>query len=135
MDIEKTMQVFSEMGRETRSGYHLTLGELIEALESADDTATVQFDDGEKHPCRPHSYRGYYEDLSFEPTEESVGVFELLAWCQESLGKTFVGWKGGDFVMDEKTPLWMAESGDCGRAIIAVTGENPLILVTKEMDE
>lgn len=82
-----------------------TLGELIEALENF-------------HPARhsplgfgnPHSYRGDYSELAFEPAPAAT-VADMLAVAKSALGRTFEGWKGGDYVMDEHTPVWFALEG------------------------
>lgn len=82
------------------------LGQLIEALEAAD----------QDHVCpmgfaRPHSYRGFYEDLAFEP-EPNMRVADMLACAKSALGETFQGWKGGDYKMHEYTTCWLAERGE-----------------------
>ena len=80
---------------------HLSLGGLIAALESHDpDTRlAVGF-------TNPHSYRGYYEQLAFG-IAENVTVGEMLTDARSALGETFQGWKGGDYEMDEDTPVWL----------------------------
>lgn len=61
----------------------------------------------------PHSYRGYYECLSFEPTESSTAG-EMLRAAKSAVGETYEGWKGGDFKMELYTPCFLAERGCCG---------------------
>lgn len=90
----------------------MTLGELIEALERVQDkTQVVKLGFGE-----PHSYRGYYDQLAFEP-KEGVTVGEMLKDAKASLGKTFSGYKGGDFQMDESTEVWIAHYGSTGESL------------------
>ncbi len=91
----------------------ITLGDLIEALERADRSRVVP-----RGFATPHSYRGYYEDLGFEPAE-NVTVCEMLANAQAALGATFCGYKGGDYVMGEDTLCWLANWGDTGEPITA----------------
>ncbi len=134
MDLQDMADTLGDITRDVRSDYHLTLGKLISALEKADPSAMVVFDWNAKSPNYPNSYRGYYSDLSFHWKDEPVTVAEFLGVCREALGQIFGGYKGGDFVMDANTPLWAAGYGDCGRAIVAITGENPLALITKEID-
>jgi len=86
----------------------MTLGELIKRLESADPTQVVRWGFGD-----PHSYRGYYEQLAFEP-KENVTVASMLADAKSALGRTFCGYKGGDYVMDEWTSVWIANYGESG---------------------
>lgn len=62
-----------------------------------------------------HSYRGYYSDLAFEHGETTVA--DLLKCCRKAIGSTFVGYKGGEYVMDEHTSVYVAEYGCCGRIL------------------
>lgn len=92
-------------GRE-RAKTQMTLGSLIKSLESLDqDKEIVGFG-------RPISYRGYYSDLAFEPSEKPEKVSELVARARSCMGKVFVGYKGGDYVMGETTPVWVARYGE-----------------------
>jgi len=86
----------------------MTLGELIYVLERANPAKKVP------HGFRnPHSYRGYYEQLAFEPCGETT-VGEMLKAAKGALGQTFQGYKGGDFRMDQHTDVWIARYGECG---------------------
>ena len=89
----------------------MTLGELIAALEKLDPDLVVPF--GFHHP---HSYRGYYDQLAFEP-RENVTVGSMLADAREALGTTYEGWKGGDYTMSEWTDVWLAQEGSTGETI------------------
>jgi hypothetical protein len=53
------------------------------------------------------SYKQEKADLPLEPKVSDV--IELLERVQ---GKTFTGYKGGDFTMGKSTPLWVANYGD-----------------------
>lgn len=61
----------------------------------------------------PHSYRGYYEQLAFEPTPD-VAVSDMLSSARSALGATYEGWKGGNYTMDEHTQCWLAWEGEGG---------------------
>ena len=89
----------------------MTLGELIEELKRHDRNKIVPM--GFHHP---HSYRGYYDQLAFEPAR-NITVGEMLNCAQEALNTTYPGWKGGDFTMGESTEVWLADEGDCGEII------------------
>jgi hypothetical protein len=91
----------------------MTLGELITALEAADPTRTVRH--GFTHP---HSYRGDYMDLAFDP-DTDVTVADMLADARSALGTTYQGWKGGDFTMSEHTWCWLSEEGDASGETIS----------------
>lgn len=62
---------------------------------------------------RPHSYRGYYDRVAFEPVRKPMTVEFMLAAAKGALGKTFRGYKGGDYLMDENTPVHLASYGNC----------------------
>jgi hypothetical protein len=66
--------------------------------------------------ANPHSYRGYYNELAFEPKKD-VTVGEMLAAATSALGATYGGYKGGQYTMNECTDCWLAEYGDCGEAL------------------
>lgn len=86
---------------------HLNLEELIVALEAADPARVVPIG---FH--RPHSYRGFYEDLAFEITH-NITVGDMLAATQSALGTTYQGYKGGDYEMREHTPCWLVLEQRC----------------------
>lgn len=83
----------------------MTLQKLIQLLEAAPQGKIVP-----KGFTSPHSWRGVYAELAFEPAE-NVKVSEMLADAKSALGKTFEGYKGGDFTMDENTEVHIADYG------------------------
>jgi hypothetical protein len=89
----------------------MTLGELIEALEASDAAKVVA-----RGFAKPHSYRGYYDELAFEPAA-NVTVGDMLADARSALDATFEGYKGGLFTMQDFTDCWLAEYGCCGETI------------------
>lgn len=89
----------------------MNLGELIKALEAADQYRIVR-----NGFCNPHCDRGSYYDLAFNPCgPESVS--ELLRLAKSAVGHTFRGWKGCDFTMGEHTTVRIGEEGHCGEEI------------------
>lgn len=86
----------------------MNLGELIRRLEElpADQVVPNGFD-------HPHSYRGYYDELAFQPAT-GVTVGSMLADARSAVGATYTGWKGGDYIMDEYTPVHLAWKGSTG---------------------
>lgn len=136
MDLQASINAMNKVMRDTRSGYHLTLGALIEALEKTPTDHLVIFENGVASPGKEMSYRGYYSDLAFEDDHatKTVGVF--LEQCRKALNATYEGYKGGDFVMGPDTPLWRAEySTASGIAIIAAQPDgNALVLLTRQVD-
>lgn len=99
--------------RAERSQTQFTLRRLITLLVFIPETNLIE------KLTKPHSYRGYYSDLAFERVEgETMTAGALLSMCKECMDKTFEGYKGGDFVMDEKTPIWISQYGSTGVKII-----------------
>mgnify|MGYP001607367860 CR=1 FL=1 len=137
IDMQKFVDAIDVSARSSRKDYHLTLGKAIAMLESLPTDMQVKFDCGPVAPYDPHSYRGYYSDLAFERGNDTVLVSDFLSQCRAALGAVFEGYKGGDFTMDNDTPLWASEYGRCsGIAIIDLqVREGMAVLVTKQIDE
>ena len=131
-DFQKLVDALSSAARSDRSQYHVTLGELIDALNSCPPQLIVRVDRG-GYPCSPRSYRGYYSDLAFETTQVARAVEQVRQDCTHALGNTYEGYKGGDFVMEGDTPLWVSDYGRAsGVAIVKVRIEDDqVILQTK----
>lgn len=89
----------------------MTLGQLIETLEARPRDQRVPLGLGS-----PYSYRGYYEDLAF-PLVRDTTVGAMLAHAKGALGRTYEGYKGGEYVMREHTDVWLAEWGATGEGI------------------
>lgn len=89
----------------------MNLGDLIKALEKADPELVLPIGF-----TKAHSYRGYYEDLAFEP-KNFVKVANMLTEAKAALGQTFLGYKGGHYEMGEYTDCWLAEYGCVGESI------------------
>lgn len=87
-------------------GTHLGLGALIARLEREDPARVLPIGFAD-----PHSYRGYYEQLAFEP-RRNITIGEMLTEARFALGATFGGWKGGEYTMGEYTDCWIATEGD-----------------------
>lgn len=89
----------------------MQLKNVIKFLEQRDPDKVVPigFD-------TPHSYRGYYHELAFEPKENTT-VGDMLRCAREALGETYQGWKGGEYTMSGDTTCYLAEMGCCGEEI------------------
>lgn len=96
----------------------------------------VYFDFEQSFPISINSWRGSYNELAlgFENIHTNEKPMKLTAFnnmMNEAIGKTFYGYKGGEFTMFEETPVWVDNYGKCGnRAVIDVvdTGERVLII-------
>ena len=82
-----------------------SLGNLLELLRAEDPRKVCPLGF-----AGAHSYRGYYEDLSFEPAE-NVTVAQMLAHAESALGHTFEGYKGGEYTMSRDTCVWVSNHG------------------------
>lgn len=135
MDIQKLFDAFKKTARDTRSRYQLTLGGMIKRLDELPADMPIEYENG-GYPADPHSYRGYYSDLSFETESGLSTVAQISALLKTALGKTFEGYKGGDFVMGEDTPLWSSTYGiNSGIALMAVDVVNDCAIIrTKQID-
>ena len=116
----------------------ITLGGFIELLkewveqkekEAGGKKAALQyhvyFDFASAVPATLDSYRGYFYHLAlgYEAGGEYtatklITVEELLKELKEAIGKTYSGWKGGDFKMNLKTPVWVDNPGHCSGTLI-----------------
>lgn len=64
----------------------------------------------------PHSWRGDYSQLAFEPADH-VTVGEMLKCAIAAKGASYEGWKGGTYQMSDYTDVYLAERGTCGEPI------------------
>lgn len=116
--IDPMQAMVNEMEREwqkARAKCQMTLGKMIERLSEFPPGASVT------GVGEPHSYRGYYVDLSFAPTSLPVTVADVLKTCREEcMGQVFEGYKGGDYLMGANTPVWIASYGCCGERLMSL---------------
>ena len=83
------------------------------------------------------SYRGYYNQLtiyrSIELTFQGpkpVTVAELLTDARNADGKTFTGYKGGDYAMGLSTPVWADDYGNAdGLAIVELIQDSDRVTI------
>lgn len=86
----------------------MTLDELLTALGHADQALILP--NGFNNP---HSYRGYYDELAFEPAE-NISVADMAAAGWAAMDETFEGYKGGQYTMTGDTACWLAYEGSSG---------------------
>lgn len=90
----------------------MKLGDLIESLSAMNADDPVEFADGTV-PWRLCSWRGIYGELTIDSRPGGyTTVGELLAEAREAVGKTFTGYKGGEYTMSLETPVWADQWGD-----------------------
>lgn len=133
-NTKRPFDMLSSLMREARKPYHVSLGTLRLLAENNPTTLFVLKDDG-RGIANPHSYRGYYEDLAFAPAYGETNGAQLAHLCGQALRFEFEGYKGGMFSYDENTPLWIANWGETGVALVDVVLEDGVFfLVTKEIN-
>lgn len=115
--------------QQKRSETQLTLGALIKALSEMPAYSKV----ANLHSLR--SYRGYYSDLAFEHSVGERPSIDLWADCKNAMGQVFEGYKGGEFVMGAKTPLWISEYGESsGIKLMAVHADGTVEVEQEKWD-
>lgn len=87
----------------------MTIGKAISALSGMSPEKPIMYSD-RKAPREAMSYRGYYSDLAFDDQDEAT-VGEVLANLRHALDAEMIGYKGGEYLMREDTPIWRSEYG------------------------
>lgn len=158
MDFQALIDSMNESRAKDRSNYHLTYGNLVKILKAAPANAVI-----DERIKGIGSWRGSYIEIAIftdEPgtnyeDEEYTGSYgddyhkwagqhqhsaeiprnanEFGALLESMIGKDFVGYKGGNFKIEEYKPLWLEkDSSTCDEvAIVGLTNE--LKLITKEL--
>ncbi len=86
----------------------MRLEEYIQTLKGFDPNLKL-----EKGLSNPHSWRGSYDQLSFEIVD-NITIGEMLKVAEGCIGKIFYGWKGGEYLMDQYSQINVeVESGKC----------------------
>ena len=140
MDLQTYIQnvVKASRANTLANSDQLTLGELILKLEPIvknqkdGDEATIRYDFEYLFPTSIDSWRGSYDELAlnFQTQGEEMKVSEFLKMLKECIGKTFTGYKGGDFTMHKGTPIWVANYSHSGNtAVIDVVDNGYVVLL------
>lgn len=149
MDLQEYLDKMSAAHRydSLSKSDQLTLGEMILKLEHIQkmhehsdrkDEATVYYDFEYFFPRRIDSWRGIYAELALDiqthsDKTEPLKLSEFIKLLKDADGSEFSGYKGGEFVMSKRTPVWVANYGnsgntavveiiDCGYKVIIATG-------------
>ncbi len=151
MDIDKLNKLLKEQrsDRFNKSNQY-SLGIFIESLEllpnekqGTKDEKTVRFDFEYAIPTRLSSWRGDYSELAIcfdfigydnfgKERPKDMTLSNFIALLKSAIGSTYEGWKGGEFIMNENTPLWVANDGNVGEtAIVGIKDDDyEVILLT-----
>lgn len=135
---DKRAEVLKENGQ-------LTLHQLIvgcqEAYAMAGDNydgkpPKVIFDFCSAFPTEIDSWRGIYAEVALSFTMDWRGgtepmlVTDFIDMLIQTVGRTFTGYKGGEFMMTENTPVWVDNYGECtNTAVIGVSTMSCYIII------
>lgn len=107
-------------------------------IEKYGHEATVHFDFEYLFPCGIDSWRGSYDELAidFALDGQPMTVSQFLALLVDANGKTFTGYKGGEYQMNRSTPVWVARYGNSGNTAVVgiVDNEYSVILQTGQRE-
>ena len=109
MDMQMMIDLMNENSK-LKSGQEYNLGDFIKDLENCNQDYEVIIEEN-IYPLYFYSWRGSYCELSLAYSDKPITVKELLEKAKEANGKTYTGYKGGDFTMDLHTPIHIAEYG------------------------
>ena len=93
----------------------MTVGEVLDALATADVGAPVYFDFGGCVPTTVHSWRGSYDEpaLGWEPPNGvDMTVIELIVELEKCTdGHEYTGYKGGEYAYNRHNTLHIDNYG------------------------
>lgn len=146
MDFQKMVDnsIIAQRNESMKTSKQLTLGEIILKLEHTslkekDGTdKTIAFGFGYFKPNSLSSWRGNYRELAIEYTEEGNDILakDFLKECKKAIGKTYQGYKGGDFIMGKTTPMWVANYGESpNTAVTDIIDKDYWVLIKTEYIE
>lgn len=120
----------------------MNIGELINELEQQDQNARVIFDFGGMFPTTIDSWRGVYAEaaLGFDGGDYGdrgeVTAKSLINELKKSIGQSFTGWKGGDYIFDELTLIHIDNPGCWTETeITKVTGDKYKVIIHTEHND
>lgn len=103
---------------------HMTLGAMIARYDELGDYLV-------ENPGEAMSARAVYAHVGFDAfgaDPPRIPAHEAAAICRAVIGETFQGYKGGDFTMDERSPVWIAKYGDSGYPLLTIDDHGELVV-------
>jgi hypothetical protein len=141
MDMQKMLDnaVAAMRNERLKTSAQLTIGEIIIHLGNLNNkNLPVLFNFEKARPTCLSSWRGSYCEIAFEYNNESEPktAEKIIADLKEAIGKTYIGYKGGDFVMGKNTPVWVSNYGESDhRGVVGVEERaDAIILLTADCD-
>lgn len=88
------------------------------------------------YPCNTYSYRGRYDELALNVSNNLTNTNSFFETMQKSLNKTYIGWKGGEFNMENDTFVWVSNYGLSSELMVvdlllAENGKNVELVIKK----
>lgn len=143
MDMQTVISMMSKEWELDRSKNMVTIIELVSMLSEYDENLEVLIDDveaGYVYPTGLSSYRGYYTDIQIEFAHAKHGdintttVGNLISDLSEAIGKTYTGYKGGDFTMSKITPVWIDNYGRCRNIVVTHVDLDGMQVIIRTME-
>lgn len=130
-------QVTAKVRADAERVGQMTLGSLIDGLADLDGAMPIVIDRFDSAPGEFGSYRGYYEQIAFEPSGEFGTVAEFSKAAHAANGSTMEGYKGGDYIMHRDTMVWCSSYGLCSglRLLMLTVVDGRAVLVTQSEDD
>lgn len=101
----------------------MQLGDVLSILRACKPAIPLWIGSGRYRLTGMCSYRGHYEDVALLYDEEPYStVYMAVALIERHLNKEITGHKGGRYVVDKSTGVWVSHSPDeCfGEAVVKV---------------
>lgn len=107
----------------------MTIKEILDKLEKANKDLPVFLTNtlSVELTGEVHSWRGDYSQLAlgydlYGRVEKPVTVGKLKDLLKSCIGKKFIGYKGGEFLMSKRTSVYLDNYGECtGHYIYDIT--------------
>lgn len=94
-----------------------TIKQVLDILKQAPSDASVHYSYFRCVPTVVDSWRGIYAEaaLGWAPSEYTnrITAQKLIKELEDSFGRQFTGWKGGEYCYYEDTPLHIDNPGEC----------------------
>ena len=161
MDLQSMINLMNESESDTRANYHLTYGQLVDALNGADKKAKFDkrikgigswrgsyieialYTDDNGLYCQDGEFTGSYSAKVWNQWEKEHSVTidklptnanELGKLLESIIGKDFIGYKGGNFTITRNRPLWLETDGSTYGDVAVIGIDKNLNLITKEVE-
>ena len=117
----------------------MTIGEVLDKLAKQNPKAEVYFDFCAFIPTEVFSWRGIYAEAAIGYRKEGPRVLvpQLIQAINKAIdGRTYGGWKGGEYRYSRDTPLHVDASGESTDTdIVDITGNDAYVVLHTKFSE